>query len=69
MSHRAYAPHYTTLNLLASVLALPEVKTARLVAPTHGTHPRPALFRVEFTDRVRYLSFGEARLLALKGIR
>ena len=59
---RAYNPRLSTIQLLAEVLALPRVTNARLVAPTHGVHPRSSMIRVE-SNRVRYLTLTEARVL------
>jgi len=39
---RAYRPHLATVQLLADILALPDVDSARIIAPHHGTTRRPA---------------------------
>jgi hypothetical protein len=60
----AYQPRLSTVQLLADIKRLPRVTGARIVAPTHGTHPAPARIRVE-SNRTRYLSLAEARVLTI----
>jgi hypothetical protein len=62
---RAYQPRLSTLQLFAQVLALPRVNSARIVAPSRGAHPSPARIRIE-SNRIRYLSLDEARVLVAR---
>jgi hypothetical protein len=63
--NRAYQPRISTLQLFAAVLALPRVNHARIIPPTRGSHPSPARIRIE-SNRIRYLSLDEARVLVAR---
>jgi hypothetical protein len=59
---RAYHPRISTVQLADDLRRLPNVAAVRIIAPTGGTHPRPARLRIVGTDgTVRVNSLAEAR--------